>query len=401
MRGRRERSRRARRAAACIAAGGLLTLAACTSPPRGAPSSSAASRTAGTTASAAGSSPSGTGGAQAPAPFAGQILAYAVHGFSAAQLSALRRALAVPVVAAYTTERQLRTANAALTIPVSTLYTDADAYAAAAGEPALAAQLRSGLVLAASEAVLRHAAVGDLITFTDGVKLPVTAIVDDHLVGGHEMATANAALRPRGQATTYLLVGGGQTVAAVRSRVTAVVAGTRVRVETSTANGFLSSSDTVLTQLQIKERFGEFSMQRLANGDVAPAYSWELSHITDRRITQLGLVSCNKAVVADLTAAMTEITRRNLGATVHTADFAYEGGCYNPRVIPFSSGGSLSAHTWGIAVDINVDVNPLGAAPHQDPRLVAIMRAHNFMWGGTFLRPDAAHFEWVGPSVKH
>ena len=48
------------------------------------------------------------------------------------------------------------------------------------------------------------------------------------------------------------------------------------------------------------------------------------------------------------------------------------------------------------AVDINVDVNPLGARPHQDPRLVAIMEKHGFVWGGRWLRPDGAHFEYVG-----
>lgn len=400
MRGRpREHAPRGRRRPAAVAAFALLTLVACTPPPQPAPSTSpaaAAVPAAGTTAS-----PSGTGGAPPPGLFVGQVLAYAVHGFTAAQVSGITRALGVPVTAAYTTERELPTPNAALTIPVSTLYTDPVAYAAAAGQPALAAQLRTGVVLAASEAVLRHASVGDTVTFGAGVKLPVTAIVDDHVVGGHEMATGNPALRPSGQSASYLLVGGGQTVATVRSRVTAVVPSTPVRVETTTANGFMSSSDTVLTQLQMKKQFGEFSVQRLANGALAPAASWEVSHIVSRRITQLGLVTCNKGVLADLTAAMTEITRRNLGATVHSADFAYEGGCYNPSVVPFSSGGAISAHTWGVAVDINVDVNPLGATPHQDPRLVAIMRAHNFMWGGTFLRTDAAHFEWVGPTVKH
>ena len=56
-----------------------------------------------------------------------------------------------------------------------------------------------------------------------------------------------------------------------------------------------------------------------------------------------------------------------------TADFVREGGCFNPRVARFSDGGTLSSHSWGIAVDINVNVNPLGGKPHQDPRLVAIM----------------------------
>jgi hypothetical protein len=215
------------------------------------------------------------------------------------------------------------------------------------------------------------------------------------------MATANAALRPPAtQASSYLLVG-GLSVATIKAGVTAAVPSRSVRVKTTTENGYLSSSDTVLTQLQMKEQFGEFTMQQSPNGALEPGASWVSSHIVSRRIVQLGTVTCNKGVIADLTAAMTEITRRNLGSLVHTADFQYEGGCYNPSVIPFSNGGAISAHTWGVAVDINVDVNPLGAAPHQDPRLVAIMRAHNFMWGGTFLRTDAAHFEWVGPTVKH
>ncbi|MDQ1714107.1 MAG: hypothetical protein QOC60_52 [Frankiaceae bacterium] len=337
----------------------------------------------------------------AGAAFAGQVLVYAVHGFNPTETAAISRRLGVPVTRAYTTERQLRTANAALTIPVSVLYTNAAAYSAAAGQPDLAGPLKAGVVLATGEAALRHAKVGDSMRFATGADLPVTAVVDAHLIGGHEMATANAALLPpTAQASSYLLVG-GLSVATIKAGVAAAVPTRAVRVKTTTENGYLSSTDTVLTQLQMKQLFGEFTVQKLPNGSLVPGASWVTSHIVDRRITQLGVVTCNKGVMADLTAAMTEITRRNIGSIVHTADFQYEGGCYNPSVIPFSNGGALSAHTWGVAVDINVDVNPLGAAPHQDPRLVAIMRAHNFMWGGTFLRTDAAHFEWVGPTVKH
>lgn len=70
-------------------------------------------------------------------------------------------------------------------------------------------------------------------------------------------------------------------------------------------------------------------------------------------------------------------------------------GCWNPRLKRFGAGGDISGHAWGIAIGINVDVNPFGARPVQGPRLVAIMEEHGFYWGGRFRRPDGTHFEWV------
>ena len=61
----------------------------------------------------------------------------------------------------------------------------------------------------------------------------------------------------------------------------------------------------------------------------------------------------------------------------------------------------MSVHAWGAAIDINVANNPLGAAPNQDARLVAIMAKHGFAWGGRFLRPDGGHFQWVGNTIPH
>ncbi|CAN5293224.1 hypothetical protein BH23ACT9_BH23ACT9_06790 [soil metagenome] len=49
----------------------------------------------------------------------------------------------------------------------------------------------------------------------------------------------------------------------------------------------------------------------------------------------------------------------------------------------------------GVAVDLNVGDNPRGSFSTQDPRLVEVMRAHGFTWGGTWLVPDPAHHEVV------
>jgi hypothetical protein len=80
---------------------------------------------------------------------------------------------------------------------------------------------------------------------------------------------------------------------------------------------------------------------------------------------------------------------------VHTADFQYEGGCWNPNVVPGAE-RTISRHSWGIAADINVDANTFGERPRQDPRLLAILAAHGFTWGGRWLTPDGMHFEFTG-----
>ena len=47
------------------------------------------------------------------------------------------------------------------------------------------------------------------------------------------------------------------------------------------------------------------------------------------------------------------------------------------------------------AVDLNVAGNPTGLASAQDPRLVEVMERWGFTWGGRWLVPDPAHFEWL------
>src|SRR5437763_261045 len=127
--------------------------------------------------------------------------------------------------------------------------------------------------------------------------------------------------------------------------------------------------------------------------------TWMSAYTTERRIVQLGNVICGRRVMGPLTAAMREITNRGLGKTINTADFIAEGGCWNPRTVRFGH-GMISHHAWGAAIDINVGRNPLGAVPHQDPRLVAIMAKYGFTWGGHWLRHDGAHFEWVGTGAS-
>lgn len=326
------------------------------------------------------------------APFSRRLLVYGRHALTTAEVEALSAAAAGPVTAVYGSELQLASGRSDYPlVPVQAFTVDPGSYAAAAEQPQLRAALQQGLVLSQTGALLRHVAVGDQLLLADRRRLPVSAIVDDHLLGGYEIAAAKSVLgQAPSAAASYLLVDAQTSPIALRRSLP----GLDLRIESRTRNGFISSADAVLPQSQIKKRFGEFSTTA-GTGALRLDTAWRRAWLASTSLPQLGVITCNRAIIAPLRAAMAEVTRLRLGALIHTADFRRQGGCYSPRVVRFG-GGQLSSHAWGIGIDINIDDNPLGARPVQDPRLVAIMAKHGFIWGGLYLRPDGAHFEWVG-----
>ena len=82
---------------------------------------------------------------------------------------------------------------------------------------------------------------------------------------------------------------------------------------------------------------------------------------------------------------------------INPTDSRLNGGCFVPRLIRGPSGGFLSRHSFGIAIDVNPSTNPFGGTPTIDQRLVEIVKKYGFSWGGTWTRPDGMHFEWTGP----
>ena len=327
-----------------------------------------------------------------PAPFSRRLLVYGRHPLTTAEVRALTGAAAGPVTPVYGSELQLASGRADYPlVPVQAFTVDPDSYAAAAEQPTLSAALQQGLVLSQTGASLRHVAVGNQLLLADHRRLPVSAIVDDHLLGGYEIATARSVLgQAQSAAASYLLVDAQTSPTALRRSLP----GIDLRIESRTRNGFVSSADAVLPQSQIKRLFGEFATTA-GTGTLRLDAEWRRAWLASTSLPQLGVITCNKAIIAPLRAAMVEVTRLGLGRLIHTADFQRQGGCYSPRVVRFG-GGQLSSHAWGIGIDINIDDNPLGARPVQDPRFVAIMAKQGFIWGGLYLRPDGAHFEWVG-----
>jgi len=70
------------------------------------------------------------------------------------------------------------------------------------------------------------------------------------------------------------------------------------------------------------------------------------------------------------------------------------GGCFAFR--PQRTGSKLSAHSWGIAIDLNSESNPQGSPGDMDARLIELFRSAGFEWGGDWQgkNRDPMHFQF-------
>jgi hypothetical protein len=132
---------------------------------------------------------------------------------------------------------------------------------------------------------------------------------------------------------------------------------------------------------------GAFSYT-LAGGRVTPAASWVRSHIVTTTVPILGTVTCNRYLVPQLRAALTEVQASGLAAEIHTDEYA---GCYYPRFIAGST--TLSNHAFGLALDLNVPGNQRGTTGEMNRAVVAIFKRWGFAWGGDWRYTDPMHFE--------
>jgi hypothetical protein len=123
-------------------------------------------------------------------------------------------------------------------------------------------------------------------------------------------------------------------------------------------------------------------------GFIDPAPEWVASHIVTTEVPIIGLVTCNKYVIPQLTAALQEIIDRGLRSKIHPDEYQ---GCYYPKFIPGTK--VLSNHSFGLALDFNVPGNLRGTVGEIDRTVVSIFKKWGFAWGGDWNYTDPMHFE--------
>lgn len=227
-------------------------------------------------------------------------------------------------------------------------------------------------------------AVRPTITFT------VTAVVDDAVIGGAELAVGPEAGRELGlERDRYLLVAHHGDRATIEEGIRPLVGGA-LRFRGPGETPYLRDGDAVLPQAIVKATFGEFGVDERDVFVQDPA--WLAANLVEADLPVLGRVRCHRAVLDDLRAAMDQIEREHLAYLIDPTPSSR--ACFYPDVIERT--GALSRGCWGIAVVLNSVKNPTGSGSVQDPRVVAILEEHGFTWGGDFLVPEPAYFEHVG-----
>lgn len=150
--------------------------------------------------------------------------------------------------------------------------------------------------------------------------------------------------------------------------------------------------DAILTALPtggtIGSVVGTFRYGVLGGGQIAPEQAWVAENIRTEEVPILGSVTCHKDLFPQLRAALLELQSTHLAGEIHREEYA---GCYHPRFIANST--TLSNHSFGLALDLNVPGNQRGTAGEMNRAVVAVFKKWGFAWGGEWRWTDPMHFE--------
>lgn len=118
-----------------------------------------------------------------------------------------------------------------------------------------------------------------------------------------------------------------------------------------------------------------------------PDYNW--INIYDPSKRKLKAFYCHKAMHPFLSDALA-----NLRANKVLSELKEFGGCHNVRAARGTK--YWSAHSWALAIDVNVTENGLGVQPKLSAKFVDSFKRAGFGWGGEYKRKDGMHFTIAG-----
>ncbi|MFP4636296.1 MAG: M15 family metallopeptidase, partial [Nitriliruptoraceae bacterium] len=163
-----------------------------------------------------------------------------------------------------------------------------------------------------------------------------------------------------------------------------------VRVRGSGDTPVLRHADAVTAPARRKAAFGEFALRDAPGRDIEQEGAWIDEQVASASLPLLGEVTCHREALEALRGAMEALQRRGADELVSPGDLA---GCWVPRLQ--TTDGPLSAHAWGIAIDLDPERLAQGSDAAPPAELVEVMAEHGFTNGDDWLLPDPMHFELV------
>jgi hypothetical protein len=133
---------------------------------------------------------------------------------------------------------------------------------------------------------------------------------------------------------------------------------------------------------------GTYRYRVIGGGRIAPDPAWVAANIRTEVVPILGSVTCHKDLFPQLRAALLEVQQLGLADEIHPGEYA---GCYYPRFIANTT--TLSNHSFGLALDLNVPGNQRGSVGAMNRAVVSVFKTWGFAWGGDWRYTDPMHFE--------
>jgi hypothetical protein len=165
------------------------------------------------------------------------------------------------------------------------------------------------------------------------------------------------------------------------------IAGSGASVQILGPNLDLKAAQTaVLTGGSVAAAVGTFNYTANGNGTVNPDPAWVAQHIRTETMPIIGRVTGNVVMLPQLRGALNQVVKEGLSKSIYQY-----GGCYVPRFIAGTH--TLSFHSFGTAIDLNVADNQRGTVGKMDRNVVRIFKSWGFAWGGDWHYTDPMHFE--------
>jgi hypothetical protein len=139
---------------------------------------------------------------------------------------------------------------------------------------------------------------------------------------------------------------------------------------------------------ELEEKFGVIEYRNAGAGWIE--ITNDFAHKIERHeFPVVGAQCFHRDLLLVLERVLEDIRRKGLDEEIK------QFGTWAPRHKMHDPSRNLSAHSWGIAVDVNWATNAVGTLGDLDSGIVESFERYGFEWGGRWRFKDPMHFQYV------